>query len=358
MRPLLALSLLALPGLANAQGWRDAAIIVAPHSTTYTLGSGASERTISQTAVPIVLVIPFTERLAVDLTTAYAISDVITGGASVSAVKGLTDTQLRASFSLADRNIVFTAGLNLPTGQYTIPEGGQEAAGQIGNDFLNFPISSMGNGLGGTGGVAYARPVGGWNLGLGGSFRKSAEFSAFSVSNEDFRFQPADEFRLRVGLDRPLGDGQLAFGVSYSAFGEDLADTTTYSTGDRIIANASWSFPLRGASLFLTGWNLYRMPGEQLGADAPNENVLNLNASLSMEVRSLLIQPNVETRLWQAGGVRAGNMINAGVRLRYGIGSFSLFPQLGMSFGTIYSTADGSSSDVSGLRGSLTVRYR
>lgn len=358
MRRLLALPLLAIPGLVHAQGWRESAIIFAPHSTSYTLGSGASERMIAQTALPFVLVIPFTDRFSMDITAAYAVSDVIRGGASVSAIKGLTDTQLRANFSLTDQNLVFTAGVNLPTGQYTIPDAQQEAAGQIGNDFLNFPISSMGNGFGGTGGVAYARTLGTWNLGLGGSFRKSAEFSAFSVNNSDFRFQPADEFRFRVGLDRPVGEGQASFGLSYSAFGEDLADTTTYSTGDRIVATASWSFPVGGADLFLSGWNLYRMSGEQLGEAAPTENVLNLNASLSLDVKDIIVQPTVETRLWQSGGVRAGNMFNLGVRVRFGIGSFSLYPQVGYSFGTIYSTSDPSSSDVTGLRGSLTIRYR
>ena len=47
----------------------------------------------------------------------------------------------------------------------------QHAASLIGNDFLVFPISSMGSGLGGTGGLALARPLGQWTLGAGLSVR-------------------------------------------------------------------------------------------------------------------------------------------------------------------------------------------
>ena len=359
MRTLVAASLLAvaLPALAPAQGLGDAAVILAPNATSYTIGTGATKRTISQTAIPLVFVIPFSDRFSVDLTTAYAVSDVIADGSSASAIKGLTDTQIRANFSVGSDALLFTVGVNLPTGQYTIPESQQEAAGQIGNDFLNYPISSMGNGFAGTGGIAFARPIGNWNLGAGASVRKSTEFAAFSVASSEFRFTPADEYRVRVGLDRPVGDGQVDFGVSYSAFGADFADTTSYSTGDRIIASGSWSFPVRSADVFLSGWNLYRLPGQQLGGDAPKENVANVNLGVSFDVKSVLVQPNVETRLWQVDGVKAGNLLNTGVRLRITAGSFLLLPSFGYSIGNLYSTLDGSATDVTGMRGSLTIRW-
>jgi hypothetical protein len=348
----------ALPALAPAQGLRDMAVILAPHFTSYAIGSDATKRTITQTAIPIVFSLPFTERFTMDVTTAYAVSDVIAGGQSVSAIKGLTDTQVRGNYSFADETVVFTVGLNLPTGQYTIAEGQAAAAGQIGNDFLNYPISSMGNGLAGTGGVAFARAMGDWNFGAGASMRKSSEFAAFGNGTSEFRFTPADEYRLNIGVDRPVGDGQLQFGLSYSAFGEDIAaDTTAYSTGDRIIATGSWSFPVRNTSVFLSGWNLYRLAGEQFAGDAPKENVANLNAGVSITAREVLIQPNVELRLWQVGGVKAGNLFNTGVRLRFDAGSFTLLPSFGYSIGNLYDTTNGVGTDVTGMRGSLTIRW-
>lgn len=342
------------PAALPAQGLGDAGVIVAPHFTSLDIGGG--ETKVSQTALPIVLTWPMTQRLSVDLTTAFATSEV-TRGTARSSISGLTDTQIRANYAFGDRMVVFTVGLNLPSGQYTIPEDQTEAAGQIGNDFLNFPISSMGNGLAGTGGIAFARELGAWNVGAGASFRKSTEFAAFNAGGSDLRFQPADEIRLSLGLDRPVGDGQVQFGLSYSAFGKDAADSTTYSTGDRLIASGSWSFPVRSTTVFVSGWNLFRMAGQQFSGDAPPENVANLSGGVSFEAGPALIQPNLEVRLWQVDGVKAGNLFTPGVRVRLEAGKFSLFPALGFSVGNLYDTSNGAARDVKGLRGSLTIRW-
>ncbi len=350
-----ALLLLCATG-ASAQLLQDAAVIASPTFTQLTFDLPSGKRTVSQFALPMVVVLPFGERISVDVSTAFANSTVSNDGTTTSEISGLTDTQIRANFRLGNERILLTAGLNIPTGRYSVPEGEQEAAGQIGNDFLYYPISSMGNGLAATGGIAYARPMGDWNVGVGASGRKSAEFSAFTVASEDFRFTPADEYRAQLNADRPVGDGAISLGLTYSAFGEDFADTTTYSTGDRIIATAGWSFPYRGNDVFLSAWNLYRMEGEILGGDAPNENVFNVSAAVSIPIGRYLVQPSVETRLWQAGGARAGNLVNLGARMRIPAGRFALFPQLGYSVGTIYSLVDGAANGVTGFRSSLTVR--
>jgi hypothetical protein len=357
MRNFLALVALAcVPSLTAAQSVADAAVIVAPHFTQYDIGTGAAKRSISQMAFPVVVLIPFSDRVSVDISTAFANSQSEAGG-NTSTISGITDTQIRGNLMFGSDNLVFTVGVNLPTGQYTVPADQQEAAGQIGNDFLNYPISAMGNGFAGTGGVAYARPMGNWNVGMGASFRKSSEFSAFEVQSSDFRFTPADEYRLRLGADRPVGDGQVSFGVSYSAFGQDIADSTTYSTGDRLTATGMWMFPVGAADVYLSGWNLYRMPGQQLGGDAPAENVASLNAAASFELGSILLQPNLEGRFWQIDGARAGQITNAGLRLRLGAGGFSFFPSAGYTIGNLYDITNGAATDVTGVRGSLTIRW-
>jgi hypothetical protein len=117
-----------------------------------------------------------------------------------------------------------------------------------------------------------------------------------------------------------------------------------------------WNFPVKGADVFISGWNLYRLEGEILGAAAPAENVFNLSGAVSIPIGEFLVQPNLETRLWQVGGARAGNLINLGLRVRIPVGSIGLFPQVGYSMGNLYSVADGSGTKVSGLRASLTLR--
>ena len=340
-----------------AQGIQDAAVVMQPTFTSLKFGEGAGSRTVSQFALPIAVILPFGERFTVDVTTAFASSGAKVEGGDESAIAGLTDTQVRANYRFASDQVLLTFGINLPTGQYAVEADQQEAAGQIGNDFLYYPISSMGNGFAATGGVALARPMGAWNVGIGGSVRKSTEFAAFATTTSDVRFTPADEYRVQLSADRPVQDGQVSFGLTYSAFGEDLADNTTYSTGDRIIGTAGWSFPVKGANVFLSGWNLYRLSGQQLGGDAPPENVFNVSGAVSFDVGRYVVQPSVETRLWQVDGARAGNQFNVGARVRVPMGALAIYPQFGYTMGNVYSLVDGAATKVSGLRLNMTVRY-
>ncbi len=349
----IALSAAALP----AQVLQDAAVVSQPTFTSLKFGDGVGSRTVSQFALPIAVILPFGERFSVDVTTAFASSTAKVDGGSESSIAGLTDTQIRANYRFAGDQILLTVGINLPTGQYAVDADQQEAAGQIGNDFLYYPISSMGNGFAATGGIAYARPIGSWNVGLGGSMRKSTEFAAFATTTSDLRFTPADEYRVQLSADRPVQEGQVSLGLTYSAFGEDIADNTTYSTGNRIIGTAGWSFPFKGTNVFLSGWNLYRLSGQQLGGDAPPENVFNVSGAVSFDVGQYVLQPSVETRLWQVDGKRAGNQFNLGARVRVPLGAVVVYPQFGYTMGNVYSLVDGAATKVSGLRLNMTVRY-
>ena len=109
--------------------------------------------------------------------------------------------------------------MNLPTGRSAVTLDQLAAAGRIGNDFLAFPVSNMGTGLAVTGGLAIARPVGDWNLGFGGAVRRSAAYEPFDVPGQTLRFQPGDEYRARVGVDRPSARAGSRSASRYSAFG-------------------------------------------------------------------------------------------------------------------------------------------
>ena len=350
------LLLAATPCVALAQGLGDATLAAIPQYVSIKIGTGASAKTVTQFSMPFVVVVPVTSRFNIDVATAYATSEVSTNGATVSSINGLTDTQVRANLTMGNDAVVFTVGANIPTGQYTIPEGRAEAAGQIGNDFLLFPVTSYGSGLSGTGGVAAARSLGNWNLGVAASFRKSTEFNAFDISNKTFTFTPANEMRARVGLDRMIGNGRLTFGVSYSAFGNDIADSTSYATGDRYIGQASLFMPLGSTDLYISGWNLYRASGQQLGGKSDPENIADGSVALGFHVGELLIEPSIEGRSWLDNGIKAGRLANAGLRLRFDAGPFSVMPNATYQMGKVYSIIDGSGMDVTGWRASLMIR--
>ncbi len=348
---------------AGAQGFGDLTVAAIPQYVSMQIGTGASAKTVTQFSVPLLAVVPITSHFNVDVATAYASSDVSSNGATVSSINGLTDTQVRANWTLGSDAAVITVGVNVPTGQYTIPAANAEAAGQIGNDFLIFPTSSYGSGLSTTGGLALAHGFGSWNLGVAGSFRKATAFDAFQASNgtslETLKFTPADEMRARVGLDRPVGDGRLSLGVTYSSFGKDEFANHSYSTGDRFIGQASLFVPLGGTDLYVSGWSLYRAKGEQLGGVSNPETVTDGSLALGYHLGGVLIEPSVEGRFWQVDGVKAGMLANFGGRLRFAVGALTVLPGFTYQVGRLYDTASSAATiDVTGWRTSLMIRLR
>jgi hypothetical protein len=352
---ILSLAFLAAAPLA-AQDPGTTAIILDPQYVSYQFGTGAAARTVTQLGVPFAVIVPFSNRFNIDISSSYANSQVKVPGSATSTITGLTDAQVRGNLTLGDNAAVITLGVNLPSGQYKVPAGQQAAAGQIGNDFLVYPVMSMGNGLAATGGIGFAQTLGDWNLGIGASFRYSSAFDAYQVQSSVLRFTPGNEARIRIGLDRPVGDGSFNVSLTYSKFGKDQADSTTFATGDRALAQSALAVPMGSSSdLLLSAWDLYRQAGQQLGAPSPWENVANGGVAIGFQAGGLYIQPNVEERIWNVDGNKAGLLTNAGIRLRFNMGMLSLNPSASYTFGSLY-TVGQPSTDLTGFKASLLVR--
>ena len=361
----------ASPSAAGAQSLLSASSRIAPTYITYKF-KAPLDKTISEFALPVAVVVPLFSKLNVDLATAYARSEVKTGSAT-SSVSGLTDTQLRANYTFGNDALVLTLGLNLPTGNSTVSPSEEDAASAIASDFLVFPVPSLGTGLAATGGLAFARSFGSWNLGVGGSVRQSSAYEPFeqtSSTTPAVRFQPGNEYRARFGLDRTLGAGRLGFGLTYSTFGEDEAGSFTYNTGDRLIPQLTYVRPLGRGDLVLALWDLYRAAGKQLETIAvPAENIVNLAASTSFPLGGVMIEPNLELRNWTREGSRLGSMGVFGLRARRNVGFLTVIPSVSYSGGNLLyekttttgtpptTTVESQTVGLTGLRGTLTIRY-
>ncbi|MDA1080236.1 MAG: hypothetical protein O2973_00955 [Gemmatimonadetes bacterium] len=237
------LAFAAIAPAASAQGFGDLAAIFGPQYVNYKIGTGATEKTVTQLSVPLAFILPVSERFTIDLSSSWANSRVSSNGVESSKISGLTDTQLRGNLSFFDNTAIITLGVNVPTGMYEVPDAQQEAAGQIGSQFLLYPVSSMGSGSAITSGLALAKTWGEWNVGFAGSFRYSSPFDAYKVQDAVLRFEPGSESRARIGLDRSIGDGRLSLAGTFSTFTDDKADSTTFATGARTLGQATISIP-------------------------------------------------------------------------------------------------------------------
>jgi hypothetical protein len=284
--------------IVRAQSPFDAEARLAPQYLSYQIHEPADE-TIAELAIPIFISIPLGSRLSFDVGSAYANARV-TSGAERSEISGLTDTQLRASYTFGGDFVVLTAGVNLPTGESSVTRGQLLAAGRIGNDFLAFPVSEMGTGLAATGGVAVARPIGDWSVGGGIAVRRSRAYEPFDLPGQTFRYQPGNEFRARLGVDRPVAAGRLALGVTYAAFGREDAGGSAYNTGDRVIAQGELTGVVGTHDYTVAAYNVFRGPGEYAsGERAGRENVANIFFALGLHTLGTVLEPSVELRHWR-----------------------------------------------------------
>jgi hypothetical protein len=359
MKKLLAtLALLCTAAPAMAQGDGSWSFITGPQFVNYKIGSGTDAKTVTQLSMPLVFVMPVGERFTLDVSTSWADSRVKANGVESSKINGLTDTQVRGNLSLFENTAIVTLGLNVPTGMYKVPEGQQEAAGQIGSDFLLYPVASMGSGAAVTGGIALARTLGEWNIGFGGSYRHSTPFDAYQVQDDVLRFEPGSESRFRIGLDRAIGDSRISIGGTYSMFTDNKAGATTFATGARTLGQASLSIPTSMGNWTIGAWDLFRSAGEIIGEEAPWENISNVNLGVGFDAGGMHWQPSVEGRFWMRDGEKAGMVGTGGLRTRIDAGPFSLNPSVTYSAGNVYPSGSTTSIDVSGFRGTLLIRLR
>jgi len=347
-----------------AQSPFDIGARVAPQFHSYTIDAPSNLK-ISEFSVPFFVVVPITSSFGFDVGTSWAQSRVEQTGTAqktTSTISGLTDTQVRANYVLGNDFIVITAGLNLPTGKSTVPVSEQVAAGLIGNDFLAFPISSMGTGLGGTGGIALARPVGDWNLGLGLSMRRSAQYDPFDATGATaLHYQPGNEYRARVGLDRGVGTGRFTVGVTYSTFGDDNLAGSIYNTGNRYLSQVSYNDTYGAGQLSISGWDLYRTSGN-LADKTPlgSENIANGALAYGFINGSVIIEPNIEGRAWMQDNASTSAMGTLGLRVQLPVGGMTVVPSAGYSIGKLAQSGGGvnSTATLTGLHASLTIRLR
>jgi hypothetical protein len=370
MRRLLPLALLCTAPALHAQGVWDASARVGPQVMQYNIKAPLNTK-ITEFTVPLYVLVPITDALTFDVGTAWASARVETpgqNGTDVSTLSGLTDTQIRANYTIGTDFMVLTAGVNLPTGQSTAGPDEQAAATRIASDFLVFPITGFGTGAGGTGGIAVARPLGDWNVGLGAAVRHSVAYDPFQdAQGNKLHFQPGNEYRIRAGVDRPYGTGRISLGLTYSKFGDDQANSSVYNTGDRYITQGSITNSVGNADIMLAGWDLFRASGQL--ADSTHtgrENIVNAGLAVGFHTApGFVVEPSVEGRVWTQDGAPTSYMTTAGLRLNFDMGSYAITPFAGYTIGLIgggpkvvspSGATTGGDSNLTGFRATLSIR--
>ena len=352
---LLALALCCTTGALPAQSFWDSSVRAAPQFHAYDIKTPFNEK-ISEFSFPLFVLVPILPQLSMDVGSAFATVQYENASTNTkSNMSGLTDTQVRANYTFGQDLVVLTAGVNLPTGSATIESDKVAAATRIGSDFLTFPVSGFGSGLGFTGGVAFARPAGDWSLGFGASVRQSSEYEPFrNDAGVATKYRPGPEYRARFGMDHPYGTGRVSLGLTFSKFGDDKANAAVFNSGDRYVTQIAVNNSLtETVDYSFVVWDLFRTNGTLIDTTAsPSGNIANALVTLGLRgPGDMRIEPSVETRLWTQQGSQTSFLGTLGMRFVLNRGVWAIVPGFGFTLGSM------ESASLTGYRATLGIRF-
>jgi hypothetical protein len=368
-----ALTALLLVGPASAQQKSSLGATVTFQGYSFSEGLGTDVANLLM--VPIAARIAAGSNLNVDFFGAWAEGRVERANQTF-VLNGLVDSRIRASYKASPWAIV-SLSANLPTGNATHNTEEAVVAAVLSSDILGFQESSWGTGSSLTSGVATAHQIGSWAIGLGASYRVADGFAP--QADTAFSYDPGNEARFRVALDRNVGaTGKFTGGVTLQRYQTDQLDgRNLFASGDRIRADIAYSFRSGGTTINLFGANVYRSSGDlslqivSAGAvvgdtlvATGSQNVAVMGVQAAIPVGSTVyFRPTADLRIQTVktpgddpdlGGWIAGFGGDLPLRI---FGSLDFFPRARISVGKLKDAA-GVSRSFWGVETSGTLRIR
>jgi hypothetical protein len=344
-----AIGLVLAAGVAQAQGlYQQPVGLLGVEGRGFAFRPGLGISSLTQWSVPVVAAVPISSRVSADVSTRWARTALKGAGGASETVSGITDTQLRATYTLGRDLLVISGVANLPTG-HRVDQNHIAVVGAASGDFLTLPVSQYSSGTNFTGGVALARRLGSFNVGLGASARVSAGYEPFK--DLGLTYEPGIETRVQLAADALAGSSRFGGGITFSTFGTDNFQTpggpTTsqaFQSGNRWIAELNYSGIVGAGILSVFGWDYYRSSGAIAGSPiaGSSQNLLTFGSSWRVATsRMVSFTPLAEYKQWSREGTLSGRMVS--VRLDMDLsagGRVSFQPFLRGDWGFVTNPAD------------------
>jgi hypothetical protein len=294
-------------------------------------------------------------------------------------LQGPVDTRLKVSWE-ATPWALLSVGAGLPTGNATHDSEEAVVSSVLAMDLLGFREATWGTGAQITSSLATAMRAGGWGIGISGAYAVNNEFEP--SSEMDLRYQPGNEARVRIGLDRNIGTNTFTAGATFMTFAEDQAAQgqearrNLFQAGNRIRFDASYAFRAGGGVWTLYAADLWREHGDltlpiKNAADeivgdttevTPSQNLVVGGMIGAIALGSKTFRPQVDFKMQarkDVGGSDEGSgwLMSAGgdIPLRL-FGSWDFFPKALVIIGGV-KDATGASKKITGAELSGTVRW-
>ncbi len=183
----------------------------------------------TQITFPISAAMPLGRSFTLDITTIYSAGEIrfspAGGGAERTAtLNGLSDVRVRTSGRFFDDALIFTFGLNAPTGRTELDSSEVAALRVLAAPALALGAVPLGSGLSGTVGLLTAQQAGPWAIAAGVAYEYRGTYqpvAAFTSGAPSADFQPGGVIRVSLGADRLVGKHRLTLTAAGDLFQAD-----------------------------------------------------------------------------------------------------------------------------------------
>jgi hypothetical protein len=332
-RVLLGASLVALSaGSAMAQ-LSDPSAGVGVQLESYTFGTPEQVdiEKVSLMTVPVTAVVSLAHRVELGVSSAFASGKLTRASGASTSLSGLTDTEIRLTYGLADDRVRLSAVAVAPTGKSKLTAGEMDVTGIIAADLLPFAISNWGSGGGLGANAAVAVPMNeATSVGLSAGYVLARKYEPLNATS--FAYRPGNQLHVRAGADRRIGvTAKASVQLTYQHFSQDQsAGTNFYQSGDRLQAVGSYAFAAgaRGTGIVYAGY-LQRREGQYTNVVqlTPSQDLVYAGTGFRQQLAGLVLTPSFDVRLLGSDdGVEQGRTFSAGVGAEVPMGGFDLLP--------------------------------
>ena len=231
---LLVLCLIVAAAAAQAQPGAEGArrlgnVTIQPVYQNWSVEDGVAFSEFSST---VSMKFPVAKGAGVTLRSAHA----VTAGDPAS-INGLSDTQLGGSYLWEKTGLMFSLGINLPSGKTELDTSEFRTSALISNTLFAMRVPGFGQGVRVNPGVIWAYPASAnVVLGVGASYQYKAKFTPLSDGRE---YEPGAELTFTGGADFRLSQSaSLSADVVFTTYGKDkFAGAERFAAGSKIVGN-------------------------------------------------------------------------------------------------------------------------
>lgn len=290
-------------------------------------------------------------------------------------LQGPVDTRVKMSYQLSPWALV-SVSTKIPTGNSGHTTEEAVVSSVMATDLLGFREATWGTGFAVTPALATAVRAGSFGVGIAAAYSARGEFEP--SAEDDLVYQPGNESRIRVGIDRNFGSSTFTAGYTFMQYEEDKANQLNFfQAGKRMRVDASLQFRAGAGVWTLYAADLWRENGDLTLRVVDNSDTVVGDTLITTAKQNLLVggvvgtigvggsyvfRPHIDFKYqareeFDGGDEGSGWILAAGgdfpVRL---FGGYDFFPKARVLIGSLKDPL-GDSQGLLGAEFTATVRW-